>query len=51
MEKIENLNQVIQDEISNYDPTNDTYLIISVVKDIYKTNSVDRHYALVTYFK
>jgi hypothetical protein len=43
MEKIDNLNKVIQNEISNYDQSVDTYLIISVVKDQYKTDSVDRH--------
>jgi len=51
MEKVENIKQVIEDEINNYNHGDDTYLIISVHKDIFRPDSVDKHYALITYFK
>jgi hypothetical protein len=48
MEKVENIKQVIENEINSYNHNDDTYIIISVMKDMYKTDSVDNHYALIT---
>lgn len=43
MEKVENIKQVIESEINNYNHNVDTYIIFSVQKDMFKPDSVDRH--------